>query len=338
MRHWKEFAQILDNGIWDRFFKIFPEQLTEEQFPRLEATLLLIFSEKIPQLISQRFEYYNAFFVKIMDYLFAPVETADLNNQLITACTLGYMKNLHQENPLQLNKLRIMERLLTFLTKTKKEDLYVAVVEDIYGIIGEGEALDEYAPVRRPLVRELLAALERREFGNENEKALLEFMFMFCEASEHYTELLLENDQFVKSVFKRYKCRNVKLGILLYRGCSRCPELGMKCFMKYNFMKPLLFTSGLITLGNQFGSVEFVKLIEGLLQEAECLVDGSEYLYNPIALQIEECKGVPILKNFELDDDRETADLSKELIEKYFGENWETYLARRRGLKTKKAK
>ena len=56
-------------------------------------------------------------------------------------------------------------------------------------------------------------------------------------------------------------------------------------------------------------------------------------LYNPLAFRFAEHQGLPILEAFVGD----KALIVNRIKEKYFGEAWEIYLARRRGLKTKKA-
>ena len=79
-----------------------------------------------------------------------------------------------------------------------------------------------------------------------------------------------------------------------------------------------------------------LEAMEILLMQADSLVDGNETLYNPIALQIEGKRGLKILKELE-NSEEHGAVFAKRINCSYFGEGWENYLARRRGLKTKRA-
>src|SRR3990167_3893646 len=76
---------------------------------------------------------------------------------------------------------------------------------------------------------------------------------------------------------------------------------------------------------------EYIALaLKGVLEAGNSLVDGENVLFNPVALRIAECG---ILHKIQAVD---TAKNTK-IIDQYFGESYEQYLARRRGLKTKKA-
>ena len=110
--------------------------------------------------------------------------------------------------------------------------------------------------------------------------------------------------------------------------------------MKYNFMKTTILAIQVLDYPEDLNELDVFDILEGLeelLKEAEHLVDGNKFLYNPIALQIEEKKGLVLLKKLARDVERDCSLVAKRIISGYFGENWENYLARRRGLKTKKA-
>ena len=79
-----------------------------------------------------------------------------------------------------------------------------------------------------------------------------------------------------------------------------------------------------------------LEALEQLLRQAESLVDGNETLYNPIALQIEGKRGLQILEEIG-NGEGPGAVFAKRINSSYFGESWENYLARRRGLKIKRA-
>lgn len=82
---------------------------------------------------------------------------------------------------------------------------------------------------------------------------------------------------------------------------------------------------------------ELVVILQHLLvvlREAESWVDGKDVLYNPIAIEIYDNKGLSILQEV---DSEEGALIVTRIKSKYFGAGWDNYLATRRGKKIKKA-
>ena len=71
-----------------------------------------------------------------------------------------------------------------------------------------------------------------------------------------------------------------------------------------------------------------LEILELALNAGELLVDGEKVLFNPVALHIAEIDALDAFKKL---------DEGGKLTQKFFGEKYEEYLARRRGLKTKKA-
>ena len=75
----------------------------------------------------------------------------------------------------------------------------------------------------------------------------------------------------------------------------------------------------------------FLEAFLNWLKLGERLVDNDLVLYNPVALKMAESGAVQTLK---LMTEYEWA---QRIMKENFGENYENYLARRRGMKTKKA-
>ena len=104
---------------------------------------------------------------------------------------------------------------------------------------------------------------------------------------------------------------------------------GVETVLKYNFVESL-FLSLSIELSWDGQNEYLLARLEQLLEAAENLVEENQLLYNPIA--VEAFSWIDMLAMFE-----EIEPAARRIKEKYFGESWENYLARKRGLKTKKA-
>ena len=76
----------------------------------------------------------------------------------------------------------------------------------------------------------------------------------------------------------------------------------------------------------------FLEAFENWLVIGDELVDDNLVLYNPVALKIAECGGLDTLKQLEAD-----FALAPKILTHFFGDEYEKYLAWRRGLKTKRA-
>ena len=75
----------------------------------------------------------------------------------------------------------------------------------------------------------------------------------------------------------------------------------------------------------------FIEAFGYWLKLGEELVDNDLVLYNPVALKLEESGAVETLKIMA------DYEMGKTVLTEYFGERYDEYLARRRGLKTKRA-
>ena len=64
------------------------------------------------------------------------------------------------------------------------------------------------------------------------------------------------------------------------------------------------------------------------MEAGEDLVNDEDVVFNPVALRIVECGGLDTIKSLSG---------TAKVVKKYFGEKYEEYLLKRRGLNTKKA-
>ena len=299
--------------------------------------------------ISERFDYFNIIFERHLAYLFNPSPiNADFIVFYICDGFSMYFAALSPNNPIQINYIAVLERLVQL--KNKKDDDILLKIYNVMAMILFSKRLDDmkYFKVRKEIMEDFLEVVESKK--TKDCKYLSELMlcgFAFSgENSEELVEILLANEKFVKIL---YKCMS-KCSVSASGGetlpsfllcCKLCPKGWVKCFMKYNFMKTtFLAIIQVLEDPEDFNESNVVDILEGLedlLEEAEHLVDGNKFLYNPIALQIEEKKGLVLLKQLARDVERDCSLVAKRIISGYFGENWENYLARRRGLKTKKA-
>lgn len=72
-----------------------------------------------------------------------------------------------------------------------------------------------------------------------------------------------------------------------------------------------------------------------LLRKMETVVDNQIIIYNPVAIKIGDCGGIETISAAHLN--TQATNLQTKIMEKYFGNSYEEFLARRRGLKLKKA-
>ena len=87
----------------------------------------------------------------------------------------------------------------------------------------------------------------------------------------------------------------------------------------------------LLALNKSRNQYVCLETLEYMLSIGEILADEKNLLYNPIALDIAACGGLEKLRNIDLP-------LSADIVNTYYGEKYEEYLAKRRGLVTKSAR
>ena len=350
LAEWDNFTTVLENGNWERLVKFLPQQLVDTNLYETDQ-IKLNFFRMIAPAISEHFDYFNIIFERHLAYLFNPSPiNADFGVFCICHGLSMYFAALLPNNPIQINYFAVLERLVQLKNEEKDDDILLKIYSVIGMILGL-ERLDDmkYFQVRKEIMEDFLAVLESKKTKDcEYLSDLMLCAFAFPgESSEELVEIFLGNEKFVKILHKcMSKCSvNASGGgtlASLLLCCKMCPKAGVKCFMKYNFMKTtfLVITKELDGDPEDFNELDIIDILEGLeelLKEAEHLVDGNKFLYNPIALQIEEKKGLVLLKKLTRDVERDCSVVAKRIISGYFGKNWENYLARRRGLKTKKA-
>ena len=303
----------------------------------------------IAQTISERFDYFNIILERHLAYLFDPSSTkADFGVFCVCHGLSIYFVALSRNNPIEINYIAVLERLVQLKNEEKDDDILLKIYSVIGMILGL-ERMDDmkYFKVRKEIMEDFLEVVESKK--TKDCEYLSELMLcgfaLPGENSEELVEIFLGNEKFVKIL---HKCMS-KCSVSPSTGgtlpsfllcCKMCPKAGVKCFMKYNFMKTTFLAIQALEDPEDFNELDVIDIFEGLeelLKEAEHLVDGNKFLYNPIALQIEEKKGLVLLKKLARDVERDCSLVAKRIISGYFGENWENYLARRRGLKTKKA-
>ena len=341
-------AKIFANGNWQRLFKLMPEELTEAPLSQFEEALFVFFSEA-PEALCEQFDQFNTIFQRGLVYLFNPITKTEDNGIFVCGLLVKCFAWLDEHNPIEVDFIAIVERLLSIMNEVKGNQELLLKICIMLGIVyGTGRMTeDKYYKIRIATLQAMLSIFETTRVSLEVMTDLVLNCFSVAEDCDESSQLVLENQKFVKCLFKCISNGhgNADLVPVLLSFCGSFPVHGVKCFMKHNFMKPVLFMLQTNASKLQPDGAECVEdtciLLEGLeciLEEAENLVDGNEILHNPIALQIEEMRGLKILKRISKNEEcQNTATIAKRLLSGYFGEKWEEYLARRRGLKTKRA-
>ena len=347
MTYLADFAKILENGNWQRLFNLLPEQLSEAPLSKFERALFVFFSAA-PEALCEQFDQFNTIFQRGLVYLFNPITKTEVNLVFVCDFLVKCFAWLDEANPIEVDYIGIVERLLSIMNELKGNEQLLLKIFITLGIVyGTGRMTeDKYYKIRTQTLQDMLSIFETIRVSLEVMHDLVLNCFSVAEDCDESSQLVLENQKFVKCLFKCISNEhgNADLVPVLLSFCCSFPAHGTKCFMKHNFMKPVLFMlqSNASELQPDDECVEDTcLLLEGLecmLEEAENLVDGNEILHNPIALQMEETRGLKILKRISKKEEcQNTAAIAKRLILGYFGEKWEEYLARRRGLKTKRA-
>ena len=159
--------------------------------------------------------------------------------------------------------------------------------------------------------------------------------------------LLLSNiaagtKQQIEALVEKANLINILVDIMqTSRGTVRTEAVwvvGNACSVRDIDVTPKLVAAGcippicdLLTFNENRNQYVCLETLEHMLSIGEILADEKNLLYNPIALDIAACGGLEKLQNMDLP-------LSAEIINTYYGEKYEEYLAKRRGLVTKSAR
>ena len=327
----ENFGPVLDNGNWERLLNLLPEHLTEQPVSARTNTLLDIFAS-FPFLVACQFEYFNALLHRFLNYLRDPIT---YHTHHMYCCLEQCFRYQDHQNLVELNYLEIYERLLEAIKSA-------AITNDIDSFLSALNAwvvcmLDPFSNIREvKCVKDLLevcfAVIESQAMESEYENSLISTILLIAGSHDELAQKLCERDNFAVCL-----CR-----ILTKESCELEPfmnismmhtKLGVQWFMKFNFMDAVVAKLLEATKQTEGNCDVILFSLRQLLKEAENLVvQGGEILYNPVALQIEARGGINILNKLV---DRHM--LAENINEIYFGDAWQNYLARRRGLKTKKA-
>ena len=346
LAEWGKFSEVLANGNWDKVFALLPENLSDEPITPREEELLTFF-EEIAEAISEDLQYSNAFLQRVVVYLFNPITKQGAKMYHVCHSLSLYIASLHPANPIELDYEAILERLLQFTKEDyMKEEEGVGIVLAIFmamSMMFSTGRLDEpkYLKIRKQVLGEFVAIIEAGWLPRQVLVALLAPGITVSGDNEDLVETIFDCEKFMKLVhFRMTKKVDIDLSLSFLGCCKVCPKRGVEFFMKNNIMQSVILL--LKSLQNENPELEefdnILEALEILLMQAESLVNGNETLYNPIALQIEGKRGLKILKELENSEDHDASAVAKRINCTYFGEGWENYLARRRGLKTKRAK
>ena len=345
MAEWGNYSEVLANGNWDKVFVLLPQNLSDEPISQREEALLTFFQE-IAGGISKDFEYFNAFLQRVVVYLFNPITKQGANVHQVCHSLFSYFRCLiDSNNPIVLDYEAILERLLEFTKEDYigEEEVGESIFTAMMMLFSTGRLDDpKYLNIRKRVLGEFLAIVQAGRLPQTALDGLLGPGMLITGNDEDLVEIIFGCEKFMKIVLARMtKKANVHLLVVFLSCCCKvCPKRGLEFFMKNNIMQSV------IVLLKSFQEEDFehfesfddiLEALEQLLMQAESLVDENETLYNPIALQIEAKRGLKILKELE-NSENHASPVAKRINSSYFGEGLENYLARKRGLKTKRAK
>ena len=345
MAELQDFAKILANGNWQRLFNLLPKELSEAPLSNFEVELFGVFFT-VPEALTHEFDQFNTILQRGLVYLFNPITKTEGNIIHVCHLLVECFAWLDEQNPIEVDYIEIGEHLLSIMKAMEKEGMIKVLIT--IGVVFREIKGAKYYKIRKETTEGMLNVLETTKVSIEVLSDLVVHCFSLAKDCDEMSRLILENQKYIKSLLKCVSHGNANqqylVPVMLSFFCS-FPTHGIRCFVQHNFMKPLLFLLQVNASELQPDDAAceentcfLLESLEHLLKEAENFVDGNEFLHNPIALQIEERRGLEILKRIGKNEDcKKTAAIAKRVILKYFGEKWEEYLARRRGLKTKRA-
>ena len=340
---WGNFFIVENYG--NRLFSLLPENFPEEEGMLVRLLELLGLFGQICEEAREHFEYFIAFLQRVLVYLFSPALIGDVIGMHCILCLLMVcFRELEPNNPIHLDCLAIVSRILEFCQIGKENEALLNVgFATILMLNAEGRMDNlEYFKIKQETLENLLEAFHSVSAADTLASFVM-IVFTVAGDTEDFVEMIMKSDEFLKNVLLALmKIDHLAIAVSLLCGCKVCPKAGVECFMKFNFMKLLLGDLKVLQFQppDEFDSCcGLLEGLEALLNQAETLVDGGDTLYNPIALQIEAKKGLKIITNIANgEQDEMAAVVAKRINKEHFGEKWENYLAKRRGLKTKKAR
>ena len=348
--NWKQsFASLFSKDMnVKRIFGLLPEHIPEHPIPKQTEQVLKFSGDAALHLGS----YFSATLRRMFEYLFDPIEKEQKNLNTVCYYLLEVIEiNFEISYAVPVSRYaETVERLLYLEQYCTSDEQLVLIYKILMaiGITPHEHHPDRHLHLRKRILDGALNLLDKQIDGPD-----IGCMILCC-----FTNSLIKNEsdgggELMEKVLKHEKLMRCTSGYLnqeyttaeqepqigdiafpLMDFCEQMPAQGVDTFLKHDLMQPMLFVLTCLHPKDPYCvSPKLLTVIEVLLREAERLVDGSEYLYNPLALRIAEHQGLPILAAFVGD----KALIVNRIKEKYFGEAWEIYLARRRGLKTKKA-
>ena len=334
--HWYGWESILNSRNGEILLGLLPPAIPEHRLPE-HTEKVLRFYQSISGRLAHHYQYFNALLLRQLNYLYDPIHIEEGNFEVVTQCLMEYFINLDENNPIVLeNVVQVLQRLLQ-LKELVSAAHHVIIFDLIMGIIitpHDQEQEKAFFETRIKILESVEGMLDRQLSHNDTGHLLL----CCCTTVRENAELIgraLSLDKLLNiwEVFLSTESLEepypVDVAAPLMQFCVVCPRKGMNFFLNRRLVGPLLKIVANLTNDFDCESV----LLEGLLAilgEADTLVDDMETLYNPIALQIDEAGSLDILVNA-------TSGPALKIREIYFGEVWQNYLARRRGMKTKKA-
>ena len=321
-------SQEMNAVLADRLLDLLPEQL--ERFNDDISMIIWLFNNVIERFDTERL------LNRLLNYFNSPVCETDSEGMGLVALCLGMIHstlNLHYEPEIACPAYytQLLERLYYFKDTgafdTADEDLRAAFYTLIAGIFTAHPWLSESLN----LVQNR-GILEAAADDMDNPKLKREVYLCIMQVTTGKTEVvavLFEHElmEIIVQDFVDSPDEGIRQDAcwILVSGAESCPVSGTKLFMKYKQLwVPFVHRMG---SGNED---TFIAALLAMLNQAETLQDDY-VLFNPIALLFAEAGGLEVL------DQIIQAFPFAGGIKNYFGENYDNYLARRRGLTTKKA-
>ena len=347
MSSWNGFGEVLSDTNLQRLLAIFPETIPSA--PLTGKVLALHgFLGSIADDIVDNFPLYNQILAFLLKYTTQPVNSiTELENYTnILESVVVYLSSLHPDNAFEKDYTETINWFLVLQGSLRNSEwsqfaeqrayCYVVMYSIIWAIL-KNDDNDKCYTIRRKIMAGFADSLKILKYNATYE--VLEMIFSCCwqviQDDEEMIEEFLDNDKFLKLFllfWSKLDRSNISEAFHIFEVFQNCPRKAVQVFLKFNFMKPLLFAIK-VAHGDEESAFHVPLLLqhlEALLQEAESLVDDNNWLYNPLAIQLVEKSGLKVLEKID-------HPVAKQTKEKYFGTAWDNYLARKRGLTTKKA-
>ena len=282
--------------------------------------------------LSSEFEIFNDIYLKLLHYFYSPLLAVEENFAMVSDCFEEYV-NYSFSSCLTLDTvLSISRRLLELQTLINNTDHQETIYRLLVSIVVRESKRNSLKNIRVEILDSLCDTLDT---AMDDRRILA----LFNHCVEIIQEIRVLVDQFfgndkIMHIFRDFLTSDAldvkeRLQVLsaLFHCCNDYPAIAVQVFLKHQLMQPTFAILARLINENPH-HYPFLSQLQVMLHEAETLVDDNEYLYNPIAIEIEAAGGLEILlKCF----------LAQAIRNAFFSEAWQLYLSRRRGFKTKKA-